>query len=82
MQFFVTVTATNSLLTSTRSCLVSVVDVNDAPVIASASFEIEESNAFGLTQLGNVIATDEDSGNAPCIELIFVLFLLWQSHLL
>lgn len=61
-QYLVEITVSNSTFTSSFSTVVSVVNINEAPVVADQNFSIDE-NSLNATVLGIISATDDDGDN-------------------
>jgi hypothetical protein len=78
-QFYITVIASNELLTSSLACLVTVVDINEPPVVLPTMFTIDEDDAFPLTSLGVLNAVDEDAGTI-CLFSVLSIALTRCSH--
>jgi hypothetical protein len=61
-QFYITVVARNELLSSSLTCLVTIADVNEPPIILPNTFTIDEDAAFPMTSMGVLNAVDDDAG--------------------
>ena len=59
----------NPNLATSATIRVNINDANDAPVITSAEFEIEEESAIG-TVVGEIEVTDPDDGQQVMLEVI------------
>ena len=54
--------------TATGTITINLVNVNEAPVASSATFSVNENSAAG-TEVGPVMATDEDAGDVLTYEI-------------
>lgn len=60
-QFTAYVLAGNGYLNSSLLCTISVLHVNQPPVIQAASFQVNQATAYPLTLLGTIAVTDHDA---------------------
>ena len=60
----------NPALSSLATVTITVLNVNEAPVVANQSFSVAENSAFG-TIVGTVLATDQDVGQSRSYSINF-----------